>query len=154
MSEKKARPNFENLVEKASDFIANFDENFSRLDLKQKKAMTIADFLRSDSITRFIKICQQKGLDHNKTRVALNRAIGYAIRPSAFNIRAKELGFEIKSLGISRKKTSDFVSQKEKESRERGSEVRAEKEITPVAIAPGEISVSVLENSINESREI
>ena len=40
MSEKKARPNFENLVQKTSDFVANFDENFSQLDLKQKKAMT------------------------------------------------------------------------------------------------------------------
>lgn len=136
MSEKKARPNFENLVEKASAFLTNFDENFSRLDLKQKKAMTIADFLRSDSITQFIKICQQKGLDHNKTRVALNKAIGYAIRPAVFNARAKELGFQIKPLGISRKKTSDFVSQKES----RGVAVtkRTAEEITPVAIAPGE----------------
>lgn len=136
MSEKKARPNFENLVEKASAFLTNFEENFQTLDLEKKKAMTIADFLRSDSVTKFIKICQQKGLDHNKTRVALNKAIGYAIRPSVFNSRAKELGFEIKPLGISRKKTSDFVSQKE--SRGGKGRQRAAKEITPVAIAPGE----------------
>ena len=136
MSEKKARPNFENLVEKASAFLTNFDENFQALDLEKKKAMTIADFLRSDAITKFIVNCKRRGLDHNKTRVALNRAIGYAIRPSAFNIRAKELGFEIKSLGISRKKTSDSVSQKESRGEMKGG--RAEKEITPVAIAPGE----------------
>ena len=152
MSEKKARPNFQNLIEKASDFVANFDENFSRLDLKQKKAMTIADFLQSDSVTQFIKNCQQKGLDHNKTRVALNRAIGYAIRPSIFNVRAKELGFEIKPLGISRKKTSDFVSKKESRGEVEEEKVREEITPTPIAIAQGEISV--LENSINESREI
>ena len=137
MSEKKVRPNFENLIQKTSDFVANFDENFSRLDLKQKKAMTIADFLQSDAITKFIINCKERGLDHNKTRVALNKAIGYAIRPSVFNSRAKELGFEIKSLGISRKKTSDFVSQKES----RGESVEAEvceEIIPPVAIAPGE----------------
>lgn len=142
MSEKKARPNFENLVEKASAFLTNFEENFQALDLEKKKAMTIADFLRSDAITKFIVNCKEKGLDHNKTRVALNRAIGYAIRPNVFNTRAKELGFVIKPLGISR----------QKESRGEGGEQRAVKEITPVAIAPGEISV--LENSINESREI
>ena len=136
MSEKKARPNFENLVEKASAFLTNFEENFQALDLEKKKAMTIADFLRSDSVTKFIKICQQKGLDHNKTRVALNKAIGYAIRPAVFNARAKELGFQIKPLGILRKKTSDFVSQKE--SRGEKEEQREAKEITPVAIAPGE----------------
>lgn len=135
MSEKKARPNFENLVEKASAFLTNFEENFQALDLEKKKAMTIADFLRSDAITKFIVNCKEKGLDHNKTRVALNRAIGYAIRPAVFNARAKELGFQIKPLGISRKKTSDFVSQKE--SRGEKGERRAEKEITPVAIAPG-----------------
>lgn len=137
MSEKKARPNFENLIQKTSDFVANFDENFSRLDLKQKKAMTIADFLRSDSVTKFIVNCKEKGLDHNKTRVALNRAIGYAIRPNVFNTRAKELGFQIKPLGISRKKTSDFVSQKESRGEKQIAEER--EEITPpVAIAPGE----------------
>ena len=136
MSEKKARPNFENLVEKASAFLTNFEENFQALDLEKKKAMTIADFLRSDAITKFIVNCKEKGLDHNKTRVALNRAIGYAIRPSIFNVRAKELGFQIKPLGISRKKTSDFVSQKE--SRGEDKERRVAKEITPVAIAPGE----------------
>ena len=128
MSEKKARPNFENLIEKASAFLTNFEENFQTLDLEKKKAMTIADFLRSDSVTKFIKICQQKGLDHNKTRVALNKAIGYAIRPSVFNSRAKELGFEIKPLGISR----------QKESRGDEGDERAREEITPVAIAPGE----------------
>lgn len=151
MSEKKARPNFENLVEKASAFLTNFDENFSRLDLKQKKAMTIADFLRSDSVTKFIKICKEKGLDHNKTRVALNKAIGYAIRPSVFNSRAKELGFEIKSLGISRKKTSDFVSQKE--SRGERELVKVREEITPpVAIAPGE--KENFASGITRSREV
>lgn len=136
MSEKKARPNFENLVEKASAFLTNFEENFQALDLEKKKAMTIADFLRSDAITKFIVNCKEKGLDHNKTRVALNRAIGYAIRPAVFNARAKELGFQIKPLGISRKKTSDFVSQKE--SRGEDKERLEAKEITPVAIAPGE----------------
>ena len=137
MSEKKARPNFENLVEKASAFLTNFDENFQALDLEKKKAMTIADFLRSDSVTKFICTCKEKGLDHNKTRVALNRAIGYAIRPAVFNARAKELGFQIKPLGISRKKTSDFVSQKESRGEEKIKEAR--EEITPpVAIAPGE----------------
>lgn len=135
MSEKKARPNFENLVEKASAFLTNFEENFQALDLEKKRAMTIADFLRSDAITKFIINCKEKGLDHNKTRVALNRAIGYAIRPAVFNTRAKELGFQIKPLGISRKKTSDFVSQKE--SRGEEERQRVEKEITPVAIAPG-----------------
>lgn len=144
MSEKKARPNFENLIQKTSDFVANFDENFSRLDLKQKKAITIADFLRSDSVTKFIVNCKERGLDHNKTRVALNRAIGYAIRPNVFNTRAKELGFVIKPLGISRQKESRGV----KEIATKREEITP----TPIAIAQGEISV--LENSINESREI
>lgn len=150
MSEKKARPNFENLVEKASAFLTNFEENFQALDLEKKKAMTIADFLRSDSVTKFIKICQQKGLDHNKTRVALNKAIGYAIRPAVFNARAKELGFQIKPLGISRKKTSDFVSQKESRGEDKGE--RAVKEITPVAIAPGE--KENFASGITRSREV
>lgn len=130
MSEKKTRPNFENLIQKTSDFVANFDENFSRLDLKQKKAMTIADFLRSDSVTKFIVNCKEKGLDHNKTRVALNRAIGYAIRPNVFNTRAKELGFVIKPLGISR--------QKESRGERELAEVHEEITPTPIAIAQGE----------------
>jgi hypothetical protein len=142
MSEKKARPNFENLVEKASAFLTNFEENFQALDLEKKKAMTIADFLRSDSVTKFICTCKEKGLDHNKTRVALNKAIGYAIRPAAFNARAKELGFEIKPLGISR----------QKESRGEVRKKTVQEEITPVAIAPGE--KENFASGITRSREV
>ena len=141
MSEKKARPNFENLIEKASIFLSNFEENFQNLDLEKKKAMTIADFLQSDSVTKFICTCKEKGLDHNKTRVALNRAIGYAIRPAAFNARAKQLGFEIKPLGISRKES-------------RGEEKLEQEveEMTPIAIAQGE--KENFASGITRSREV